>query len=151
MVAFKGQSSLAAVCIRGQWLMMPVGSWVCRLIGELLSTGRSPGHVWSLDWERRSESGGSGNSRSTCSVGTRSSTRGSAGAAPSRAVVCGLDRSSKDQLHTRVCARPPCSRVPPRGRPSCALEDDLDDDDHTTSLSVQHTRVRCRAGNQESG
>ena len=70
--------------------MMPAGSRVCRLIGELLSTGRTPGHVWSLDWERRSESGGSGNSRSTCSVGMRSSTRGSAGAAPSTAdVLCG--------------------------------------------------------------
>ena len=110
MVAFKGQScSLAAVCVRGQWLMMPAGSWVCRLIGELLSTGRSPGHVWSLDWERRSESGGSGNSRSTCSVGTRSNTRGSAGAAPSRAdVLCG-----NAVTQARVC----------RGRPvqGCCL------------------------------
>ena len=100
MVAFKGQScSLAAVCVRGQRLMMPAGSRVCRLIGELLSTGRTPGHVWSLDWERRSESGGSGNSRSTCSVGMRSSTRGSAGAAPSTAdVLCG-----NVVIHAWVC------------------------------------------------
>lgn len=113
--------------------MMPKGSGVCRLIGELLSAGRTPGSAWSLHWGRRRESGGSGNGRSTCSAGTRSSTRGSAGAAPPRAVVCCLDRCSQDQLHIHVCARPACSRVPPGGRPVCALEDALDSDDHTTA------------------
>ena len=87
--------------------------------------------------------------RLMCSVGTWSFTRGSAGTAPSRAVVCGLDRSSKDQLHTCVCARPPCSRVPPRGRPSCALEDDLDNDGHRTS--PQRPARTCPVQSKESG
>ncbi|KAI4570890.1 hypothetical protein MJT46_006407 [Ovis ammon polii x Ovis aries] len=42
-------------------------------------------------------------------------------------------RRSQDQLRTLMCARPPCSRVPPGGRPVCALEDALDSDDHTTA------------------
>lgn len=148
MVAFKRQSlSPAAVCIRGQRLMMPTGSGVRRLIGALLSAGRTPGHVWSLEWERRSESGGSGNSRSTCSAGMRMPTCGSVRAAPSRGVVCGLDRPSKDQLHTRVCARTPCSGVPPRGSQHVPLK--MQWTMMITRLPL--TSVRCRARNQESG
>lgn len=123
---------------------MPAGSGVCRLIGELLSAGRTPGvsGAWNgKDGVDQEEAGtAAAHALQECGhpcVGLSGLPH------PGELSVVSTDPAKNS--YTLVCVQGPLLRGPSQRKPACALEDEMDNDDHTTSPH------KCPVQGEESG
>lgn len=147
--SFHGQScSSAAVCIRGQQLTMPAGSGACRLIGELLSAGRTLGAPGACTGEDGMSQEEVENGRSTCSR-ERGHPRAGLPGPPRPGLLSAVLTDAAKTSYTLLCARP-LLQGPPGGRPVCASKMLWTVMTTTAPQRPAHKRP-CRAQNQEGG